>query len=315
MKTPSHWNKVNFTSLILYPLGLIYGLVSALRIAFTKPCKTSAHVICIGNLTAGGSGKTPTAVAIAQILQQQGHLVCFLTRGYGGKLQKTLVSSQHTAAEVGDEPLILARQAPVVVDRNRVEGAQIAILNHADTLIMDDGFQNPYLYKDISLLVIDGEYGLGNCFCIPSGPLREFITLGRKRIQAVILLGNDTHNVLRFFPEIPVFKGRITPLKPAITNPQVIAFAGIGRPEKFYNSLRQCGLNPIKTYDFPDHHFYTETELQKLISEAQKLSADLYTTAKDIVKIPQSLRPKFKVLEIGVEWDNAAALASFLQHD
>lgn len=312
MLTPSHWKSINLLSVILSPLGWIYGLATLIRQCHT-PQKVKAKVICVGNLTAGGTGKTPVAVSIAQLLQQQHKNPFFITRGYGGKLQDIKVSpQQHQASDVGDEPLLLARQANVIVNKDRVCAAQKAISDGADILIMDDGFQNPGLYKDKSFLVIDGQFGFGNELCIPAGPLREFLHLGIKRADALIILGKDCHNISRRFSHLPIFYGTVTPIKPTISNPNIIAFAGIGRPEKFYNSLKECGFNLLKTIDFPDHHFYQKEELQTLIAEAHKLNALLYTTAKDFVKIPPALQKNFQVLEITISWQNPQELTDFL---
>ncbi len=312
MKTPSHWRHKNLIAYTLYPLGVLYGTATALRQRFVKPQKCEAKVICIGNLTAGGTGKTPVSVSIAELLQKQNKKVCFLTRGYGGTLQGIKVTPQHQAYEVGDEPLLLARQAPVIVNHHRVEGAKQAISQGADYIIMDDGFQNPSLHKDISLLVIDGESGFGNDFCIPAGPLREFSALGLKRAQGIILLGEDKKNICSRLGKLPIFRGTVVPTCPKNTDANVIAFAGIGRPEKFYNSLKSCGFNLIKTYDFPDHHFYEDTDIEKLLAEAKRQNAILYTTAKDIVKIPPKKRDLFNVLEITIQWEDARTLTNFL---
>ena len=278
-----------------------------------KPYKVNVPVICIGNLTAGGSGKTPTAISIANILKQTGKNPFFISRGYGGTLQDTVVNVDiNSATEVGDEPLLLARCAGVVVNHKRDDAARKAIEEGADIIIMDDGFQNPLLYKNKSILVIDGAVGLGNQFPIPAGPLREFFNSGIKRADAVIILGKDKLNIADKLVNLPIFKGHIVPQKPQLIADKTIAFAGIGRPEKFYASLAECGVNVIKTYSFPDHHFYTENELQNIINEAENCGADIFTTAKDMVKIPHKLQSKFKVLEITIAWEDENKLKNFL---
>ena len=312
MKTPKHWNNINFVSMILYPLGLLYGLATKLRIKYNKSKKVSIPVICIGNLTAGGTGKTPVSISIASILQQQGFNPFFVSRGYGGKLKNIQVdNNKHTAQQCGDEPLLLARQAPVIVNPDRFNGANTAINNGADIIIMDDGFQNPKLCKDLSFLVFDGSFGVGNELCIPAGPLRENINDGIKRAQAIIIIGEDKHNLQKRF-NLPCFLANIKPLSQNIDNPNIIAFAGIGNPQKFYNSLKECGFNLLETYDFPDHHYYSETELQNLINLAQQQNALLYTTSKDFVKIPPQLQQHFKVLEISIEWQTPQDLTDFI---
>ncbi len=313
MKTPTYWKNKNILSIILLPLGWIYGLATALRLWIHTPQKVDAKVICVGNLTAGGTGKTPVAVSLAALLQQNGKNPYFVSRGYGGKLKDVLVDpKRHTAADVGDEPLLLARQAQVVINPQRYEGALLAEQEGADYIIMDDGFQNPYLYKDFSFIVVDGNFGFGNGFCIPAGPLREFKGLGLKRANAVIILGEDKHNLSGSFGKLPVFRGKTVAVSPSPLTYDVVAFAGIGRPEKFYQSLRDCGFKIVATKDFPDHHFYSEAELQELLDLGKKYKAPVYTTAKDFVKIPPRLQSKFKVLEITIEWENPAELANFL---
>lgn len=313
MKTPAHWQNKNLLSLALYPLGCLYGLATAARLYFNPPEKVSAKVICIGNFTAGGTGKTPTAVSLAALLQQKGYNPQFITRGYGGKLQNVIVTPKiHSARDVGDEPLLLARQAPVIVNRQRHLAALKAEQNGADFILMDDGFQNPSLYKDLSLIVIDGTNGLGNEFCIPAGPLREFLPLAARRASAIAIIGEDKFNLASRFPKKPIFRGHITPLPPKTDKKDIIAFAGIGNPQKFYYSLKDLGFNILQTTDFPDHHFYKTEELLQLISQAQNMNTDIYTTAKDFVKIPVELRPHFKVLEISITWDDAESLCNFL---
>ena len=313
MKSPKFWQKKNFLSIVLYPLGLIYAKITTLRTKIVKPFKADIPVICVGNLTAGGNGKTPVAISLANIFKKAGKKPFFVTRGYGGKLQDIIVDeTKHKAQDVGDEPLLLNKHANVIVNRQRDEAAKKAIKNGADVIIMDDGLQNPLLYKNKSLIVIDGAVGFGNEFPIPAGPLRELCKDGMNRAHAIIMLGEDKKNILNRFPYIPAFKGDVIPLKPEPQKDKAIAFAGIGRPQKFYQSLKECGINVIKTFDFPDHHFYTNSELQIIIKEANKLQAEIFTTSKDMVKIPAELQFHFKVLEIEIQWEDKKALQQFL---
>ena len=313
MKTPKFWQHKNFVSRALFLPGCLYALTTWARIKFKSPKKAKVPVICICNLTAGGSGKTPIAISIAKMLKSGGKNPGFVSRGYGGKLKGVLVDmKKHSAAQVGDEPLLLAREAIVAVDANRYQAAKIAIDAGADIIIMDDGFQNPTLYKDKSLLVVDGNFGLGNMMPIPAGPMREFFNQGIKRANGVVIIGQDKHNVAPTFADLPIFRAKIKAVKPKLDKEKVLAFAGIGNPKKFYQSLEDCGVKIAKTKDFPDHHFYTRGELLSLIDEATRLEAELVTTSKDMVKIPYDLQPKFKVLEIDVEWQDEAAIKQFL---
>lgn len=314
MKTPKHWQTKNLTALALFLPSCLYAFATWLRIKINKPKKVNIPVFCIGNLTAGGSGKTPVSISIAKILKEIGKTPYFVSRGYGGRLSDVKVDSNvHSPYEVGDEPLLLAREAPVIVNHKRYEGAKRAEKDGADIIIMDDGFQNPALFKDRSFLVIDGSVGLGNMFPIPAGPMREFLSEGKKRADAVIILGEDKTKIAEKFSDLPIFYGEVVAEQPDIINKKVVAFAGIGRPQKFYNSLTKCGFDVVKTFDFTDHYFYKEDDLRKIIAEAGSIGADIYTTSKDFVKIPASFRNKIKVLEVEVKWNNNKELVNFLK--
>lgn len=312
MKTPAYWNSSNLISNLLLPLGKIYAAATALRVRKASR-KADCPVICVGNLTAGGTGKTPTAIAIAGILQKNGYNPYFVSRGYGGKRQGIIVDPmRHSARDVGDEPLLLARQAEVSINAERYLAAQKAVEKGADVVIMDDGFQNPTLYKDLGLLVFDGGFGIGNGRPIPAGPLRESLENGLKRADAAIILGEDRYNLCKRLGDIPVFYGKIAAHCPQDVSRPGIAFAGIGRPEKFYQSLRECQIELLETINFPDHHFYQTEELQTIIDKARQQNADIYTTAKDYVKIPTELQPYFQILEIEIIWDNPEKFEDFI---
>ena len=261
---------------MLLPLGWLYSYATKLRISKPSP-HIDIPVICIGNITAGGTGKTPTAISIAKLLQEKNFNPYFISRGYGGKLNSTIVDNNlHTATEVGDEPLLLSKQAKVSINPNRFEGAKLAKQDGADILIMDDGFQNPTLYKDLSFLVFDGGTGIGNGRPLPAGPLREDFIKGLKRAQAIIIIGEDKTNLSRCNFGMPIFYGKIQPLKSTNSHSDIIAFAGIGRPEKFYHSLQELDFNIIQTIDFPDHHQYKISELQNIINLAKQKKAEIF---------------------------------------
>lgn len=314
MKTPKYWQSNSFISKMLAPLGFVYGALTQARLKIVKPKKVEIPVICIGNITAGGTGKTPVSISIAKLLGIEMYHPYFVTRGYGGQLQNVIVNNKkHTAAEVGDEPLLLSQQAPVVVNADRYAGAELAIKNGADVIVMDDGFQNPTLYKNLSFLVFDGTYGIGNGKIIPAGPLRETFRNGIKRADALIILGKDKHNLAEK-SGLPVFYGHTEAVQTCnIENPNVVAFAGIGHPQKFYHTLCQQGFNVVETIDFPDHHFYSCEELDKILEKAKTLNAEVYTTSKDYVKIPHLLQKEIKVLEVAVVWDNPEQLIEFVR--
>lgn len=312
MKTPDFWSKSGVLSAVLQPLGKLYATATAMRLKNHTPYKAKCPVICIGNLTAGGTGKTPVSLAIAEILHQAGKNPYFISRGYGGKLKNIVVDGLiHTPQQVGDEPLLLSKAAPTVINPDRGEAAKTAMAHGADCLVMDDGFQNPTLHKDISFLVFDGNYGIGNGRVIPAGPLREPFNTGIKRAQAIIVLGDDKQHIASK-TNLPVFYGKIEEEQPQINNHDIMAFAGIGHPEKFYASLKKCGFNLKKTFNYPDHHFYTVAELNSLVNYARKNNLDIYTTSKDFIKIPPALQTEFKVLNIKIKWQNEPELQKFL---
>lgn len=314
MKTPKYWQSDSLISKLLTPLGKLYGLATKLRIKLKKPQKAEIPVICIGNITAGGTGKTPVSISVAKMLTTDIYHPIFVTRGYGGKLQNVLVNNKkHTAQDVGDEPLLLAEQAPVVVNADRYAGAQLAIKEGADVIIMDDGFQNPGLYKNLSFLVFDGHFGIGNGKIIPAGPLRETFENGIKRADALIILGKDKHNLAER-TKLPVFYGHTETAQTALNQENVVAFAGIGQPQKFYHTLSQQGFNVIETFDFPDHHYYTKDEIEKILQKAKELQAEVYTTSKDFVKIPAIYHKSINVLEIAVVWNKPDELLQFIKN-
>lgn len=304
MKTPNFWHKRGIISYLLYPISKIFEAATFLRLNFLNTKEENPiPVICIGNLIAGGSGKTPTCIAIAKIMQHKGFNPVIISRGYKGRLKNILVNKQiHTAKDVGDEPLILSRQCKVIISPNRLNGIKLAASLGFTIAITDDGFQNPYFKKDLSLITIDGKYGFGNKMIIPSGPLRESIKSGLKRADGIILIGTDAYNLKSEITK-PVISARIQPLGSELEG-KYIAFCGIGYPEKFFDTLSQTKALIIRHYSYPDHHFYSKKEIENLLIQAKDLDAKLITTAKDFVKIPKELKENIKVLEIAIKFDN-----------
>lgn len=317
MKTPDFWTRPGSAlGAALSPLGCVYGCAGALRASLASPARVDALVLCIGNLTAGGAGKTPVVLRIGEHL---GHdRLAFLSRGYGGRLTGPIrVSADtHSHAEVGDEPLLLARTAPTWVARDRAAGARAAVADGARVIVMDDGHQNPSLQKDISIVVIDGETGFGNGHLIPAGPLREPVARGLTRADAVVIVGDDQAGVAEMLPDgMPVIAGRI---RPAVdrndwAGRRVVAFAGIGRPEKFFASLAELGCEILARHAFADHHDFTPSEIARLRDDAEARNAALVTTEKDMVRLPPDLANGLDSLPVRFEWDDPAALDALLE--
>ncbi|HSS13766.1 MAG TPA: tetraacyldisaccharide 4'-kinase, partial [Rhizomicrobium sp.] len=260
MRAPDFWQKGGALAALLAPLGALYGASVALRARGAKAFDPGLPVICVGNLTAGGSGKTPVAIAIAEMLRARGHRPYFLTRGYGGSERgPALASRGHTAAVMGDEALLLARTAPTIVARDRAAGARLAREKGATVLVMDDGHQNFALRKTLSLVVVDAEIGFGNGHQIPAGPLREPVGQGLARADAVILVGDGTPYLITYAG--PVLRAHIEADGTAFSGQDVFAFAGIGRPDKFVASLEANGANITGRCFFDDHHPYIEDEV------------------------------------------------------
>jgi len=313
MKAPHFWTGGGPLSVLLAPLGWGWAAISAYQYAKVLPHKASVPVVCIGNLVAGGAGKTPVAISVAELLEG----AHFLSRGYGGQAEGPLLVDfhKHEYGEVGDEPLLLAQTAPCWVAKDRVAGAKAAAKHGARCLVMDDGFQNPSLFKDISLLVVDGHVGFGSGRCMPAGPLREPLGRGLARAQAVVILGEDRKHIARQIGNrLPILHAHLEPEAEAasLNGEEVVAFAGIGRPDKFFQTLERLGAKVIEGYRFPDHHPYHPSEIAELILEAEKRSAALITTTKDFVRIPPHQRDQIGVLRVNVAWDDEDALMRIL---
>lgn len=279
--------------------------------------QASVPVFCIGNLIAGGAGKTPTAIAVAKIARKMGLRPGFLSRGYGGSLHSATVVDvkHHSSHEVGDEPLILALYAPTVVSSDRVKGAQLLEQEGIDLIIMDDGFQNPSLYKDYSLVVVDARRGIGNGYCIPAGPLRAKLRPQLSKASAVLLIGQSAAGaeIVRHCARSakPVLSASIKPLKPrSWKDKQVLAFGGIADPNKFYESLGQVGAEVVLERSFADHHLYSADECQELMADAKSKGLTLATTEKDWVRLmrageqQEALRAECQVLQIELAFEN-----------
>lgn len=294
MREPSFWwQERTSAALALAPLAAAYGALAQARLS-RRGRDVAAPVICIGNLTVGGAGKTPTALATAQILKAAGERPMFLTRGYGGSLAGPIAvdPAAHRALEVGDEPLLLANTAPTMVARDRVAGANFAIARGATVIVMDDGFQNPALRKDLSVLVVDGRRAIGNGRVIPAGPLRAPLGAQLRRAQALVLLeaAPRAEDVVAEAHKrgIAVFRARLQPdphFVDALGRGRVLAFAGIGDPDKFFATLADAGIAVASRRGFPDHHRYTPEEARALCEDADREGHVLVTTEKDLARL------------------------------
>ena len=297
MKAPGFWwRKPGLAARLLQPASLAYGAVAARRMA--RPgARSSVPVICIGNVTVGGSGKTPTAIHVASMLRSMGRKPAFLTRGYGGTLGGPILvdPALHGFREVGDEALLLARHCLTVVARDRPAGAAFAASLEADVVVMDDGLQNPSLVKDLAIAVFDGTVGIGNGLPLPAGPLRAPLVAQLPRIDAVLVIGpgeaGTSVAALARGRGLPVFHGGLRPEPEAaarLRGRRVLAFAGIGRPGKFYETLREIGAELVETRSFADHHAYRESEIADLLQASEKAGLLAVTTEKDLVRLAGS---------------------------
>lgn len=317
MRTPAFWYRpAGAAAALLAPLGVAYGLGGRLRMASATPARAGVPVVCVGNLVAGGAGKTPVALAVMDALARRGIAAHFLTRGHGGRERGPLPvdPDRHDAAAVGDEPLVLARRAPCWLARDRAAGAAAAVAAGAQAIVMDDGFQNPGLAKDLSLVVADGGVGFGNGRLIPAGPLREPVARGLARADALVILGRDEAQVADSGGPLPILRARLEPAPEAedLRGRTVLAFAGIGRPAKFFETLRRLGAVVAGAVPFPDHHPYRPDEAMRLLELAHAADAIPVTTEKDSVRLPPEVRDQVQVVRVTVSWENPSLLDGLL---
>jgi tetraacyldisaccharide 4'-kinase len=304
------WSTRNGLTCSLWPLSLAYRFGAWLREATVRPYHPSLPLLCIGNAMVGGAGKTPTVRYLAQKLTERNVSVAILSRGYGGTLHGPVqVDTGHnTSADVGDEPLLLAQDAEVWISRSRVNGVKAIERTAASLVLMDDGLQNHTLAPNTSLLVVDGGYGIGNGFCLPAGPLREPWEHALAKAEAVLIIGEDRHSMAGRCGNRPVLRGWLEPQTAGLdlAGGLWLAFAGIGRPAKFFETLAEAGANVAETASFPDHHPYRLAELQTLAVRAEALGARLITTEKDAVRLPSAWRSRVAVLPVRLRLDAAS---------
>jgi tetraacyldisaccharide 4'-kinase len=315
MRPPAFWADQGPPPRLLAPLGALTAWLTARRVA--RPgWRVPVPVFCCGNAGVGGAGKTTLALDLLHRLRRRGVPAHALLRGYGGTARGPLrvEPTEHDARLVGDEALLLADVAPTWVSADRAAGARAAVGAGAGAIVMDDGLQNPGLVKDCSFLVIDGGVGFGNGGLLPAGPLREPVAAAAARCQAAVLIGPDTRRVAGLLPPaLPLLRADLVPeLNGLDRSARYLAFAGIGRPEKFFDGLRREGLALVEARGFGDHHRLSPIELAGLHRAAAALGATLLTTPKDIVRLAPAERPGIAVAGVTLLWEDAAALEDLL---
>jgi tetraacyldisaccharide 4'-kinase len=326
MREPGFWHRPSsWISVLLTPLGAIYGLVAGRRLQ-REGFDAGIPVLCIGNYHVGGAGKTPTVLALANLLRDLGETPAVLSRGYGGRLHGPIKvdPERHAAVDVGDEPLMLARTIPVVVARDRVGGVALARSQGASVILMDDGFQNPAIAKDASLIVIDSDRGLGNGRIFPAGPLRAPLPLQLARTDALIVVGDGTAAgeiaaaiAARGHPVLSAHLRADDGSLALLGGKRVLAFAGIGDPLRFFRTLRDNGIDVVRERAFADHHPFSKSEIATLLAEANREVLTLVTTEKDMARL--RAREGFPCwaanivpFAVSLEFDDAGVLRKFV---
>jgi len=316
MQAPDFWRAGNggWRACLLAPLGTVYGAMTAARARRSADWVAPVPVVCVGNVVAGGAGKTQVVLDLAERLTALGYKPHILLRGYGGTITgpHLVDPKSDDATRVGDEALLAAAASSVWVGADRVASAKRAVEAGAEILIMDDGLQNPGLAKTLSFIVIDGTYGIGNGRCIPAGPLREPLADALARSDAVIRIGNG--DVALDTGALPIFEASTvpSPSAPQLSGVKVVAFAGIGQPEKFFKTLERVGADVIARHAFDDHRTYTVKDIEIISDEASRAGARLLTTTKDFVRIPATARAKIEAYPVVLEWKDADTLMTFV---
>src|SRR3954447_1241545 len=316
MRTPEFWDAPpGLAAGLLATLGVIWNGAGALRRTVIRSSRAPVPVLCVGNLVAGGSGKTPVVLSLVKFIARSGCSVHAVTRGYGGRLAgpARVDPMRHDVVAVGDEALLLAQRGPCWVARDRAAGCREAAAAGARIVVLDDGFQNPGIAKDLSLIVIDAEYGFGNGCLIPAGPLREPVRTGLARAHAIVLIGDGEPPAAVHTSRRAVLRADLEPVDAArFRGMRVAAFAGIGRPAKFFASLGRVGAEIVMARPFPDHHRFSSAELMRLRHDEEHAGALLVTTAKDWVRLPVAARVGIETFDIELHWHDPTLLPALL---
>ncbi|MDR1475269.1 MAG: tetraacyldisaccharide 4'-kinase [Holosporales bacterium] len=313
LKTPAFWRKKSFLSVLLCPLSIAYRFARRCSELFSKPTAPEVPSITVGGITVGGSGKTPVAFSLYNMTKSIGRNPFIISRGYGGRLSKAYVQKEHCFKDVGDEPLMLTGMGcNVFIGKNKLKAAVEAQRLGADTLIFDDGLQTTSLKSNINFLVIDGNQGIGNAKLFPAGPLREPLSSALQRVDAVIFLGGNKHDI-KIPGKILVFYAETSVKAPTLRTKKAIAFCGLGFPDKFFSALVSAGVSLAATRTFPDHYCYKEKDINALIEMSIKLKAQLITTRKDLIKIPFYLRRLLSVADLDITWKSPDTVINFIK--
>jgi tetraacyldisaccharide 4'-kinase len=326
MREPAFWYRPpSWISRLLMPLGAIYGVIAGQRLQ-RRGFDAGVPVLCVGNYHVGGAGKTPTVLALVKLLRDLGETPIVLSRGYGGRLHGPIKvdAGRHAAADVGDEPLMLARSVPVVVARDRIAGVALARSQGASVILMDDGFQNPAIAKDASLIVIDAHRGLGNACVLPAGPLRAPLAPQLACTDALVVIGDGAAAgaVAAAIAALgkPVLSAHLRPDNASVASlggKPVLAFAGIGDPDRFFRTLRAAGVDVVRERAFADHHSFSQSEIETLIAEAKRGALTLVTTEKDLARLRMAeglpdWAKEVVPFAVTLEFDAAAELRKFV---
>ena len=320
LKAPKFWyqKKDTILSRLLYPFSLIFRFGTKIRNLFSFAKIANLPVICVGNIVIGGAGKTPVALKIGKLMIQAGYNPHFISKGYAGIIKSsTLVENWHSPKSVGDEPILLSKIAPTWIGVDRNKSIELAEIKGSNCIIMDDGFQNPNIYKNFSIIVINASQEFGNKRVIPSGPLRESINRGLSRTNLIIVIGDVTDFLKNIIPShIPIIgaKFNINNDNKIFKGQKITAFAGIAYPEKFFESLKEQGAKVVREIIYPDHHIFNENDILNLAEIANKTKSILVSTQKDFVRIPKSYRSLINTLDGEIIFDNEDLIKEILSN-